>query len=130
MEKAVKTRYTCEEAIQFILEANSDSEMFNFDGDDSDNDEHVNDKTVEGINNDFVDADDESKNMPWNIPWKKSSQNAKLTITGGEKNPPLEFDITSKGEGFPLPPEGADERTPLNYFKKFWSDDIINLLVE
>ena len=42
MVKAVKTRYTCEEAIQFILESNSDSEMSSFDGDDRDDDEHVN----------------------------------------------------------------------------------------
>ena len=48
MEKAVKTRYTCEEAIQFILEPNSDLEMSNFDEDDSDDDdEHVSDKIVE-----------------------------------------------------------------------------------
>ena len=64
MEKAVKTRCTYEEAIQFILEPNSNSEMSNFDGGDSDDDEHVIDKIAEQINNDFVETDDESKNMP------------------------------------------------------------------
>ena len=64
MDKAVKTRYTCEESIQFILEPNSDSEMSSFDGDDSDDDEHVIDKIAERITNDFVETDDESKNMP------------------------------------------------------------------
>ena len=47
MEKAVKRKYLCEEVIQFILEPNSDLEISNFDGDDSDNDEHVSDKIVE-----------------------------------------------------------------------------------
>ena len=68
MEKAAKTRYTCEEAIQFILEANSDSEIFNFDGDDNEVEEHVSGKIVERINNDFVETDDGSKNMPMEYP--------------------------------------------------------------
>ena len=63
MEKVVKTRYTCEETIQFILGPNSDSEMSNFDGDDSEVDEHLSDKTVERINDDFIETDDESKSM-------------------------------------------------------------------
>ena len=46
------------------------------------------------------------------------------------KKPTPEFDITFKDEKFSLPPEGAHEMAPLNYFKVFWSDDIINLLVE
>ena len=86
MEKAVKTRYTCEEAIQFILESNSDSEMSSFDGDDRDDDEHVNDKIVERINDEFVETDDESKNIPMEYPMKKSPQKTKLTITDGEKS--------------------------------------------
>ena len=82
MEKAVKTRYTCEEAIQFILEPNSGSEMSNFDGDDSDDDEHVSDKIAERINNDFFKTDDESKN----IPMEEITPKTKLTITDGEKS--------------------------------------------
>ena len=129
MEKAVKTRYTCEEAIQFILEPNSDSEMSNFDGDDSDDDEHVSDKIVERINDDFVETDDESKDMPMEYLMEITPKN-KTHNYRWRKKPPPEFDITFKGEEFSLPPEGADEMTPLNYFKIFWSDDIINLLVE
>ena len=87
MDKAVKTRYTCEESIQFILEPNSDSEMSSFDGDDCDDDEHVSDKIVERINDDFVETDDESKNMPVEYPMEKSPQKTKLTITDGEKSP-------------------------------------------
>ena len=68
MEKAVKIRYTCEEAIQFILGPNSDSEMSNFDGDDNEFDEHTSDKIVERINDDFVETDDGSKNMPMEYP--------------------------------------------------------------
>ena len=86
MEKAVKTRYTCEEAIQFILEPNSDSEMSNFDGDDSDDDEHVSDKIVERINDDFVETDDESKNIPMEYPMEEITPKTKLTIRDEEKS--------------------------------------------
>ena len=69
MEKAVKTRYACEESIQFNLETKSDSEMSSFDGDDrDDDDEHVNDKIVERINDESVETDDESKNIPMEYP--------------------------------------------------------------
>ena len=61
------------------------------------------------------------RTCPWKTPWMKSPPK--------NKTPP-EFDITFKGEKFSLPPEGADEMTLLNYFKIFWSGDIINLLVE
>ena len=83
MERAVKTRYTCEEAIQFILEPNSDLEMSNFDEDDSDDDEHVSDKIVERINDNFVETDDESKNIPME---ETTPKKTKLTITDGEKS--------------------------------------------
>ena len=129
MEKTVKTRYTSEEAIQFILEPNSDLEMSNFDGDDSD-DEHVSDKIVEQLNHDFVETDDESKNIPMEYLMEETTPKNKTHNYRWRKKPPPEFDITIKGEEFSLPPEGADEMTPLNYFKIFWSDDIINLLVE
>ena len=130
MEEAVKTRCTCEEAIEFILEPNSDSEMSNLDGDDSDDDEHVSDKIVERINDDFVETDDESKNMPVEYPMEEITPKNKTHNYRWRKKPPSEFDIVFKGEKFSLPPEGADEMTPLNDFKIFWLDDIINLLVE
>ena len=130
MEKVVKTRYTCEEAIQYILEPNSDSEMSNFDGDDSEVDEHLSDKTVERINDDFIETDDESKSMSMEYSMEEITPKNKTNNYRQRKKPPPEFDITFKGEKFSLPPEGADEITPLNYFKIFWSDDIINLLVE
>ena len=118
MEKAVKTRYACEEAIQFILELNSDSEMSNFDGGDSDDDEHVTDKIVERINHDFVETDDESKNMPTEYPMEEITPKNKTRNCRWRKKPP-EFDITFNGEEFSLPSEGADKMAPLNYFKIF-----------
>ena len=119
MEKAVKTRYTYEEAIQFILEPNSNSEMSNFDGDDSDDDQHVIDKIAERINNDFVETDDESKNMPMEYPMEEIAPKNKTHNYRWRKKPPPEFDKTFKGEEFSLPQERADEMTPLNYFKIF-----------
>ena len=130
MEKAVKTRYACEESIQFNLETKSDSEMSSFDGDDRDDDEHVNDKIVERINHESVETDDESKNIPMEYPMEEITPKNKTHNYRWRKKPPAEFDITFKDDEFSLPPEGADEMTPLNYFKIFWSDDIINLLVE
>ena len=103
----------------------SDSEMSNFDGDDS-VDEHVSDKIVERINDDFVETDDESKNIPMEYPMEETTPKNKTHNYRWRKKPPPEFDITFKGEEFSLPPEGADEMTPLNYFKIFWSNDIIN----
>ena len=61
-KKAVKTRYTCEEAIQFILEPNSDSGMSNFDGDDSNDGQHANDKMEEWINDNSVATHDKNNN--------------------------------------------------------------------
>ena len=102
MEKAVKRKYFCEEVIQFILEPNSDLEISNFDGDDSDNDEHVSDKIVEWINDDFVETDDE-KNMPMEYPTDEIIQKNKTLNYRWRKRPPPEFDITFKGEEFSLP---------------------------
>ena len=82
------------------------------------------------IGDNFVETDDESKSMPMEYPMEEITPKTKTHNYRRRKKPPPEFDITFKGEEFSLPPEGADEMTPLNYFKIFWSDDIINLLVE
>ena len=104
MEKAVKTRYTCEEAIHFILEPNLDSEMSNFDGDNSEVDEHVSDKIVERINNGFVETDDESKNMPMEYPMEEITPKNKTHNYRWRKKPPTESDVTLTGGNFSLPP--------------------------
>ena len=127
MEKVVKTTCTCEEAIQFLFEPNSDSEMSSFDEGESDDDEYVSDKIVERINDEFVELMMKVRTCHWNISWKKSPQTHNYRW---RKKPPPKFDVTFKDEQFSLPPGGIDEMTPLNYFKMFWSDDIINLLVE
>lgn len=61
MEKVVKTRYTCEEVTQFIFEPNLDSEMSSFNGDDSDDNQHINIKIEQRRHDDddSVETDDE-----------------------------------------------------------------------
>ena len=68
------------------MEPNSDSEMSSFDGDDSDDDEYVSDKIVERINDDFVETDDESKNIPMEYPMEEITPKTKLTIRDEEKS--------------------------------------------
>ena len=67
--------------------------------------------------------------MPMEYPMKEITPKNKTRNCRRRKNPP-EFDITFNGEEFSLPSEGADKMAPLNYYKIFWSDDIINLLIE
>ena len=108
MEKVVKTRCTCEEAIQFILEPNSYSEMPNFNGDDSDDDKHASDKLVERINDDFIETDDESKNRTMEYTMEEINPKNKTHNKRWRKKPPSEFDITFKGEEVSSLPEGAN----------------------
>ena len=111
-------------------------QMANFDGDDNENNEHVSNKIVERISDDFFETHDENKNKSMEYPMEKitlksKSHNYRCNFCNyNYKNPPSEFDKPFKDEEFSLPPEGADEMTLPNYFKIFWSDDIINLLVE
>ena len=73
MEKVVKTRYTCEEVTQFIFEPNLDSEMSSFNGDDSDDNQHINIKTEQRRHNDddSVETDDENKNKTKEYPQER-----------------------------------------------------------
>ena len=59
--------------------------MSNFYGDDINDDELVSDKIVERISDDYVEIDDESKNMPMVYPMKEITPKTKLAITDGEK---------------------------------------------
>lgn len=70
MEKVVKTRYTCEEVTQFIFEPNLDSEMSSFNGDDSDDNQHINIKIEQRRHDDddSVETDDENKNKTKEYP--------------------------------------------------------------
>lgn len=70
MEKVVKTRYTCEEVTQFIFEPNLDSEMSSFNGDDSDDNQHINIKIEQRRHDDddSVETDYENKNKTKEYP--------------------------------------------------------------
>lgn len=44
------------------------------------------------------------------------------------KRQPVSYDVAFKGEPFPPPP--LEDKTPLQYFKQFFDDNLIDLLVE
>ena len=44
------------------------------------------------------------------------------------KRQPVHYDVAFKGEPFPPPP--LEDKTPLQYFKQFFDDNLIDLLVE
>ena len=84
MEKVVKTRYTCEEVTQFIFEPNLDSEISSFNGDDSDDNQHINIKIEQRRHDDddSVETDDENKNKTKEYP----KERVFITIRRGRWN--------------------------------------------
>ena len=64
------------------------------------------------------DADDE-------ISDKKSLNKNEKRVYRWRKKEPIVFDTSFKGKEFGPPPENAAETTPLQYFKLFWDDNIL-----
>ena len=70
---------------------NSDSDMSNFDGADIDDDQHVNDKIKERINDDSINTNDENNNSTMECHMEEIPQKIKLIIRQLQVNKKVSF---------------------------------------
>lgn len=140
-------RYDVEEAVCFVLDPGSDSELSDLEsGEDDDELERTYiDRDVQknrnssdsedegGTHEDKEDSDSKSDDDCNN----KTSKNARKTTSNKEKRiyrwrnrePPVVND-TFSGQAFSLPPQNFLELTPMWYFQQFWDEDMMENLVE
>ena len=148
MERRKKTRYDVEEAVCFVLDPGSDSELSDLESDEDDDfdDRFLNrdieekmeslDSVDEGDsfdNKEEAKSQDESDNdgehEAINNEQKKTNNKQRRTYRWRNREPPVVND-TFSGQAFSLPPESFHELTPMWYFKQFWDEDMMNNLVE
>ena len=70
---------------------NSDSDMSNFDGADIDDDQHVNDKIKERINDDSINTNDENNNSTMECHMEEIPKKIKLIIRQLQVNKKVSF---------------------------------------
>ena len=150
VNKVRKCRYTTSEAMEYILAPGHDSELSDLQSDSDDD----NDFTVE---KNVVDAESESesdttntenseekldatKERPNNgtIPSRDASTSKDKPSFSNKnehefrwrsKEPPI-INYTFHGDEFSPPLETFDEMFPIDFFKRFWTDNITNMTAE
>ena len=130
MERHRGQRFEVEEAIQCIIEPGDESDLSELD--DSDEEEYE-------IPNVVIEAELPSENESDEDPQgnKDDAQSSGKQKKKTKKNEHVfkwkskdwvEPDTTFTGNDFRLPPDDVDTMTPLQYFKLFWSDDLMSLV--
>ena len=138
MEKRTNIRYTVEEALQYILEPASDSEISDLESEDE---VSVLENISIGNNSPNADVDEVCSEDDLSEDHKASTSKSSKHIQEKPKkrlaadfvwtsalSPP--FDSSFHGEEFSLPPHNFDMLTPIHYFQLFWDGDITKNLVE
>ena len=141
-----------EQAIQFVLEPCSDSELSELESDDEYAEAEqsqlvVEDRIGEDKNVDIPEDNDLQSDI------EEAEENETLhknddTVTGEKQNQimskvdsslrqfrwcsclPPDFDKNYHGRDFSLPPDDFDTLTPYQYFIKFWNDNLIETIAE
>ncbi|KAL9981764.1 hypothetical protein ACROYT_G010511 [Oculina patagonica] len=106
-----------------------EDEVANISGEESDYSSPSEDESGSDSNDDDVVADDdiESIEAEGEAAGSSKSGNTSQNVRW-RKRQPVCYDVAFKGEPFPPPP--LEDNTPLQYFKQFFDDDLIDLLVE
>ena len=126
MESCSKDRYNTEEAVQYILEPGSDSELSELSSDDECPDEEVSilhepealdEETVNGTGDEksYANGAEDSPDAETVFKWRKKE--------------PAAVDITFSGTELTCP-DNVNELNPFMYFKMFWDDGITQNIVE
>ena len=126
MESRSKDRYNTEEAVQYILEPGSDSELSELSSDDECPDEEVSilhepealeEETVNGTGDEksYANGAEDSPDAETVFKWRKKE--------------PAAVDITFSGTELTCP-DNVNELNPFMYFKMFWEDGITQNIVE
>ena len=139
-----RNKYNVEQAVQFILEPDDESELSDLDEDD-DHDEMsaFNNHRVEieddiegdDISEEQVNDNHERSTFKEKVQDSTLNQLAKKTKVNDHNyrwrnvSRPV-FDTSFGGEEFDVPIENFEELTPLNYFQMFWTKDLDKLIVE
>ena len=124
VEKRIRTRFTGEEAVQYILEPGSDSELSELD----DDDDYTDETTIERAGPSNTVEEDDGQSIEGEEATVNEHPPKEHVFKWRKKEPELP-DISFLGSGFTLP-EDVDELTPLTYFKQFWDDSITENIVE
>ena len=140
--------YNIQEALKFVLEPNSDSELSDLsDGEDEDDIQQVtvqprirdseSEDEVDFDNQEKIKSADEKDDEESSVSSFERDDDNKINVSRFEKviprwqrNKPPKTSNSFLGEEFNLPPDDDDTWTPLNYFQVFWKDDINVLLSE
>ena len=142
---AEKKSFNTDEAVQFMLDPDSDSNLSDLSDDEDqdilikniparirDEDEEINNEeqlAEKGYNeeseNEDEDEDEDGDND--NVVNNKTCQKFEPRW---DKNKPPTLAYTFEAENFSLPPDDVDTWTPLSYFKMFWKHELNVLLAE
>ena len=143
------TLFTKDQAVEFVLEPASDSEMSDTeDEDDEDYILEIEERLI--IEQDELEEDENSNNQAEN-----DDQTADKNMNGGQnknsdsgeeelmqtnrsvkrvyrwrKKEPALFDTSFKGIKFIPPPPNAENMTPFQYFQRFWYNEIRKYLTD
>ncbi|XP_065665427.1 piggyBac transposable element-derived protein 2-like [Hydra vulgaris] len=149
MNKHSKTRYDLNEAIQYILEPGSESDLSDLELS-SDEEDDNNLFVVTCIHNEISICEEEQCmtadilledeiSIEFTTPDKPNTNEQTSSSTSPKpithnykwcnKRPPIR-DTTFSGCEFSLPPNNVDTFTPLIYFQMFWKDTLFTLLAE
>ena len=122
-DKQQQQRYNLEEAVQFIVEPGEESELSELEESDIE-DVEFQETILEDLctkndkPNEEKDNEEQETNQEHVFKWRSKKW--------------VETDTTFTGSHFilPLDIDDADSLTPSQYFKMFWGDDLMSLLVE
>ena len=122
-DKQQQQRYNLEEAVQFIVEPGEESELSELEESNIE-DVEIQETILEDLctKNDKPNKENDNEEQETNqehvFKWRSKKW--------------VETDITFTGSHFilPLDIDDADSLTPSQYFKMFWGDDLMSLLVE
>ena len=152
MEKRYKVRYNTEEALQYIIDPGSDSELSDFEDDDGEdldssknlaftNRGHI--SSFEAISKEVLECNDIAgepmghSGIDDQVDSRKNYKEESHTSIDAKKHSyrwrnrkPPKTDATFTGPQFSLPPENFDKLTPFWYFKHFWDDSMTQQLVD